>query len=225
MITLTQWQCPPGLIQRALTECPIDGNRTALNTKTGDDFYDEWKLKDEFKSTPWEELLNTLPYTIGEARVITLEPGCSYMAHADIDNRWHLNLSGNQSYLTDLSNQQLYKQSPDNRWRYMLADRIHTASNFGSIPRKQLVVRELLQRSKFKNMIAITITPAYEQFDYRYQFDTIVSPWLNLKNQDGTLTDFVYKGELVSFKIAEHIKHELQELFSFSGTRFNVQYV
>ena len=70
MINVTMWQCPRELIIQALAEYPIEGSRTALNTKTGDDFYDEWKIKDEYKDTPWEKILNSLPYTVGEAREI-----------------------------------------------------------------------------------------------------------------------------------------------------------
>lgn len=225
MINVTMWQCPRELIIQALAEYPIEGSRTALNTKTGDDFYDEWKIKDEYKDTPWEKILNSLPYTVGEARVITIEPGQSYMAHADIDNRWHLNLSGNQSFLTDLGHEKMYKQRVDGYWRYMFADNIHTASNFGNVPRKQLVVRELLKHSRFTNLIDVEITPAYEQFDYRYQFDNIISPWLNRKNQEGTLDNFVYKDTVVTFSIAEHIKEELEEITTYDTNRFKVNYV
>ncbi len=222
MINITMWQCPKGLIEQALSECPIEGSRTALNTPTGDFFYDSWQIKDEFKGTAWEELLSTLPYTIGEARVITLDPNQSYMSHADIDNRWHLNLSGEQSYLIDLDNQKMYKQRVDNHWCYMFANKIHTASNYGSVPRKQLVVRQPLKRSHHKNLINVEITPAYEQFDYRYQFDNIISPWLNRKNQEGALDNFVYKDTVVSFSIAEDVQGQLDAIIS---NKFKVIYV
>lgn len=222
MINITMWQCPKELIEQALTEHPIEGGRVALNAPTGNIFYDEWKIKDEFRDTVWEKVLATLPYTIGEARVITLEPNQSYMAHADIDNRWHLNLTSNQSYLIDLDAQKMYKQNNDGHWRYMFADKIHTAGNYGSIPRKQLVVREPLKHSRYTNLVGVEITPAQEQFDYRYQFDTIISPWLNRKNQSGELDDFAYKDSYVYFKIPEHIKEELAE---FPRTKFNIKYV
>jgi hypothetical protein len=219
MINITMWQCPKELIEKAIIEHPIAGSRTALNTPTGDFFYDKWKIKDEFKGTAWEEVLKTLPYTIGEARVITLEPNQSYMAHADIDNRWHLNLTGRHSYLVDLDSQKMYKQNNDGHWRYMFADKIHTAGNYGSTPRKQLVVREPLKHSRYTNLTSVEITPAQDIFDYRYQFDNLISPWLNRKNQEGTLDDFVYKETFVSFKVAEHVFDELSE---FSRKIFNV---
>jgi hypothetical protein len=70
--------------------------------------------------------------------------------------------------------------------------------------------------------VKIEITPAYEQFDYRYQFDNLVSPWLNRKNQEGVLDDFVYKDTFVSFSIAEHVLGELNEL---NTERFNIKRV
>lgn len=216
------WQCPNDLIELAIRTHPIEGSRTALNAPTGDFFYDEWKIKDEFRETPWEEILATLPYTIGEARVITLDPNQSYMSHADIDNRWHLNLTGRQSYLMDLDVQKMYKQQNDGHWRYMFADKIHTAGNYGSTPRMQLVVREPLKHSRFTNLVNVEITPAHEQFDYRYQFDNIISPWLNRKNQLGELDNFVYKDTFVSFSIAEHVKEELHYI---ATNLFNINYV
>lgn len=221
MINITMWQCPKDLIEEALRTHPVEGGRVALNEPTGDFFYDEWKIKDEFKGTVWEQVLLTLPYTIGEARIITLEPNQSYMSHADIDNRWHLNLSGNQSYLIDLDAQKMYKQQNDGQWRYMFADKIHTAGNYGSIPRKQLVVRELLKHSRFTNLVDVEVTPARELFDYRYQFDNFISPWLNRKSQLGELDNFVYKETFASFKVAKHV---VEELAHFSRMIFKFKY-
>lgn len=225
MINITTWQCPKELIKKAVEEHPNEGGRFVLNEPTGNFFYDEWKIKDEFKGTVWEEVLKTLPYRVGEARVITLAPNQSYMSHADIDNRWHLNLTGQQSYLMDLDAQKMYKQSTDGYWRYMFADKIHTAGNYGSTPRIQLVVRELLKHTRFTNLVSVEITPAYEQFDYRYQFDNIISPWLNRKNQAGELAEFIYSDTAVLFKIPAHVKDQLYELTAYITDRFNINYV
>jgi len=221
MINTTRWQCSKDLIEQALITNPVKDSRTALNYPTGDFFYDEWKIKDEFKGTPWEQILATLPYTIGEARIITLEPNQSYMSHADIDNRWHLNLSGCQSYLMDLDAQKMHKLTNDGYWRYMFADSIHTASNYGSTNRQQLVVREPLKHSHFTDLIDVEITPACELFDYRYKFDNIISPWLNRKNQIGELDNFIYKDTFVSFKVAKNV---VDELSNFPSTIFNIKY-
>lgn len=214
MIKICTWQCTPGLIERALTEHPIEGNRTALNRTNGNFFYDPWVIKDEFKGTVWEEILDTLPYAIGEARVITLQPGTTYQAHADIDDRWHLNLQSEESYLINLTDTEMFKLRVDNQWCHMDAGKIHSATNFGSMPRIQLVVREPLTPSKFTRLTAVKISPAGEQFSFRYKFDNLVSPWLNLQNKLRTLSDFDYNETCVTFKLATHKLADLKELLT-----------
>lgn len=175
--------------------------KTTLNQPTGNFFYDPWEIKPEYKGTVWEKLLKSLPEPHGEARVIVMQPGTTYMAHADIDNRWHLNLQSEQAYLIDLIFQNMYLLEKDGYWYYMDAGNIHTASNYGSIPRIQLVVRELLTATEIKELVQVTIKPAMKQYDYRYKFDNIISPWLNTANKDGVIKDFEVDGEIVKFKI------------------------
>ena len=213
MITKLLWQCPKGLIEQALKECPIPDGASVLNEPTGDFFYDGWKIKDLYKDTLWKEVLDTLPYTIGQARVLMLEPGESYMAHADIDNRWHLNLTGEQAFLIDLENKIMHECVRDNHWAYMDAGRIHAATNYGSIPRLQLVVREPLQRnSQPVDLISISMEPAYEQYDFRYKFDKIFSPFLNRANHSHKLSDFAHTVSTVSFKLESELLNEFKQL-------------
>jgi hypothetical protein len=213
MISITSWKCPEGLIARALSEHPIEGGRVALNKMTGNFFYDEWVIKDEFKNTAWHNILNSLPCAVGEARVITLQPSESYYAHADIDNRWHLNLQGEQSYLIDLNDKKMYQQQVDNCWQYMDAGKLHTASNYGSIPRIQLVVRELLRRpNQSIDLVTVTIEPAYEQYDYRYKFDNIFSPWLNRVNYNYQMFEFAPTDKSVTFKLEKKLIPELDKI-------------
>jgi hypothetical protein len=222
MITKLLWQCPKDLIEQALKECPVTGERTTLNEKTGDFFYDKWQIKDIYKDTPWKEVLDTLPYTIGEARIIKLAPGESYMAHADIDNRWHLNLTGEQAFLIDLENKIMHECLRDGHWAYMDAGRIHAATNYGSIPRLQLVVREPLRCSREPvDLVSITMEPAYEQHDFRYKFDKIFSPFLNRANQKFKLADFNHTTFSLKFKL----ERELLEIFKQLVTpEFKVTY-
>lgn len=176
--------------------------KTSLNQPTGNFFYDPWEIKPEYKGTVWETLLNSLPEVHGEARVIVMQPGTTYMAHADIDDRWHLNLQGNDSYLIDLENLDMHLLETTGYWYCMDAGRIHTASNYGSIPRVQLVVRKLLTNSTNKGLTQVIIKPASKQYDYRFKFDNIVSPWLNRTNKNNKLADFSFNGEIVKFKVA-----------------------
>lgn len=215
MITKQQWSCPDGLIEQALKECPVSGQGTVLNEPTGDFFYDSWKIKDLYKGTLWEQVLDTLPYTIGQARIIKMEPGESYMAHADIDNRWHLNLTGEQAYLIDLDNQVMHECTRDNHWAYMDAGCIHAATNYGSIPRLQLVVREPLRCSRQPvNLVSISMEAAYEQHDFRYKFDKIFSPFLNKANQKYKLADFAHTTFSLSFKLERELLEEFKQLIT-----------
>ena len=184
-------------------------DKTILNKPTGDFFYDPWIIKDEYKGTMWEEILSTLPEQQGEARIIVMEPGTTYMAHSDIDDRWHLNLQGNESYLIDLDNLDMHCLQKDGYWYTMDAGRKHVASNFGSVDRIQLVVRQLLKPTTEKDLVEVTISPTKEKFDYRFQFDKYVSPWLNKANKEGVMKDFAHDGSSVSFKV---VKEALKDL-------------
>jgi hypothetical protein len=222
MIEKTLRNCPVDLIERALAEHPITDASTVLNEPTGDFFYNIWKIKDDFKNTAWNDVLDTLPYPIGQARIIKLEPGESYVAHADIDNRWHLNLTGTQSYLIDLNLKSMHETIRDGYWYYMDAGKIHSATNYGSIPRLQLVVRELLRiPHTLANLITVEISPAYEQYDFRYKFDNILSPWLNKMNREYKMVDFSHDAATVKFKIE---KECLAELESITTSDFKISY-
>ena len=151
MITKTTYSTQIDLINQALREIPTD---IVLNKPIGNFFYDPWNIKSEFIGTVWEKLLNSLHVTdMGQARILILEPGEVYQAHADIDDRWHLNILGEQSYLVNLDTQTMYKLKQDGLWHYMNTGYIHTACNFGPIPRIQLVVRRLLKHGTIKNPI------------------------------------------------------------------------
>ena len=188
----------------------FDDMKNSINHPTGNFFYDSWEVKPEYKGTIWDKLLKTLPKDHGEARVIVMQPGTTYMSHSDIDNRWHLNLQGQQSYLIDLQNREMHLLEQDGYWYYMDAGRIHSATNYGSIPRIQLVVRELLNSSNAADLIQVTIKPASTQHDYRYKFDNTVSPWLNRANQNMNIRDFVVDGENVKFKTSVNALSDLK---------------
>jgi hypothetical protein len=213
MITKHIWLCPEGLIEQALKEHPVTGEAIVLNEPIGNFFYDPWKIKDVYKGTLWEQVLDTMPMSIGQARIIKLEPGESYMAHADIDNRWHLNLTGEQAYLIDLDKKIMHECVRDNRWAYMDASCIHAATNYGSIPRLQLVVREPLRNSRQPiDLVSIAMEPAYEQHDFRYKFDKQFSPFLNRANQKYKLADFAHTTFSLKFKLEHELLDEFKKI-------------
>ena len=111
-----------------------------FNEPTGDFFYDPWVIKDEYKHTVFDKLLSVLP-NIGQARLIKLECGDTYYAHADIDDRYHMSIQGNYSYLIDLDNNVMHSVPVDGCWYIMDAGKLHVASNFGEIYRYQFFLK------------------------------------------------------------------------------------
>lgn len=177
--------------------------KTTVNQPTGNFFYDPWVIKPEFENTMLDRVLAALPRPIGEARLINLEPGTTYMAHADIDDRWHYTIQSQEGYLIDLSNKQMFLLETDGYWYEMDAGRIHVAANFGSINRLQLVVRKLLINTPITSLVKVTISPNKDLYDFRYRFDNVISPWLNFINKKGLMKDFMIKENSVSFKVVE----------------------
>lgn len=218
MISETEYVVSPELIHLAQQELKSFEGKAALNRPTGNFFYDPWIIKEKFRNTVWEDILNTLDFSYGEARVIVLNPGESYMAHADIDDRFHLNLQGNHSFLIDISDQKMYPTIADNKWYSMDAGKIHAATNYGEIFRAQLVVRKLLERGKLNSYVRITIVPTKNRADYRYQFDNIISPWLNRLNSRKKIDNFYFNEQQVDFDLSSDLLNELdnfdKEIFS-----------
>jgi len=154
-----------------------DKNRANINRPTGHWLHDPYVINDEWKGTAFEQLLSNLPWPIGEARLMRLEPGTCYRSHADIDDRYHLNLTSNQyCHLIDLEEQRMYRLVPDGKFYKMNAGKIHTAVNFGSTPRIQLVIRVPIDRIDSPSMIKIKIKGTDVPHDFRYQFDQHISP-------------------------------------------------
>ncbi len=217
MIKSTPYTVNVDTIASAVSSTTTETFKLSLNKPTGNFFYDPWELKAEFKGTAWEEILSSLPGPVGEARIITLESGTNYYSHADIDDRWHLSLQGNQSYLIDLETNEMFETTQDGVWYMMNAGKLHTAANFGQIPRRQLVVRKLLTRNTLVEPIDFKITTRKDAFDYRYQFDHNVSPWLNMANKQGLITHFSYTQDEVTLQVE---KSALDDLVNVLGEYF-----
>lgn len=175
--------------------------KTTINQPSGSFFYDPWEIKLEYKGTIWEDLLNSLPFKKGEARIINMAPGTTYYSHADIDDRWHYNLQSQRSYLIDLDNEQMFLLNPDGYWYDMDAGKIHVACNFGSINRLQLVIRKLLIKTTCSKLVTVKIKPSKPQNDFIYKFDNLVSPWLNTVNKKKSMKDFSFLNNEVIFKV------------------------
>lgn len=208
MLTNTNYTVDPKLLQEACSQLPEQGMKTTINQPTGNFFYDSWVLKDEFKGTVWETLYNSLPVSKGEARIIILDPAHCYQIHADIDDRYHLNILGEECYLIDLIREQLHRLTQDGIWYDMDAGMLHTAANFGRRSRAQLVIRKLLKRNKLLEPVVVTLTTTLtDPDDARFIFDNTMSPWFNEANKLGFINDFAQGNVTVKFNI-EHSKLE-----------------
>lgn len=223
MLAITTFKVNTDLIDRALQQIPGDEFKFILNKPTGNFFYDPWQLKDEFKGTVWEQIYDSLPVKKGEARIIRLLNAQCYSSHADIDDRYHLNLSGENSYLIDLANQQMHKLSKDGIWYDMNAGMRHTAANFGNRPRYQLVVRQLLNRSYKEDLIKVRITSNITDLeDARYEFDNVFSPFLNAANRNLDIDNFEHTQSYVQFSVVDSLLERIREL---AQNKFNVEII
>ena len=210
MLTPTHYTVDNQLILRALNNIPVDTFRFAINEPTGDFFYDPWALSNEFVDTAWGELYDSLSMPDkGEARIIKLNGGECYISHADIDDRYHLNLSGEKCYLINLNNESMHSLQCDGVWYTMDANPKHTACNFGNKIRYQLVIRKLLNKVLLEDPISVTLITDIDKDDARYLFDNTLSGPLNYANKHKLISDFKLLSNGVSFSIDKSIYQEI----------------
>ena len=207
---------------RDLTNSSCDKKiKAEINQPSGNPFYDPWIIKPEFRKTIFEEVLNSIPGPIGEARFIVLRPGSCYHSHADIDDRYHLNIQGQYSHLIDLDNQKMFPTIIDGQWYTMNAGIRHVAANFGSIDRIQLVVRQLLKRNQLHDPISVNVHyVGSEVTKARFMFDDKVSPWLNYACKNNIIDNFKTDQKQIWFDIE---KSEIATLKIILGSDFNIE--
>lgn len=195
MLTRTEYKInvPPSEIEQELYKLPRDDFRFTLNRPLGNPFYDPWVIKASYQDSVWDHLLKTLPSTIGEARVIILDSGQCYQSHGDIDNRYHLNLTGSHSYAVNLETDTIFEMINDGYWYDFDAGIRHSAANFGRNFRAQLVVRKLLLKNTLKDPVKIRIASSLSLDDTRFIGENTLTPWLNRADKQGTITDLTVK--------------------------------
>ena len=165
--------------------------RYVINKPTGHFLYDSYEFLPEWKDTEFEKLYHDLPYEVSELRLIRLTPGECYRSHSDIDDRIHLNLqASDQCYLINLNNQEMHKLETDGNFYQMDGSYLHTAVNFGSVDRIQLVMRIPLKRYTGEDFISIKIIFKTIPHNLRYIVDQTISPLLNRYVKDGRLGSF-----------------------------------
>jgi len=206
------------LLNEAQSSVPSVDSKLTINQPTGNFFYDSWEIKEEFKGTVWETLLNTLPLDIGEARIIVLGHGTTYMSHTDIDDRYHLSIKGQYSFLINVDDEKMYPTVADGQWYEMNTGLRHVAANFGSYDRVQLVIRKLLNNPTLENCTTVTIKPICE--NPRFEFDDLISPLLNKLNKQQLINDFNILQDGVSFNLNTNA---ITQLDSIDRNKFNIQ--
>jgi hypothetical protein len=220
MIKQTPYAVPKNLINLAKETTSFDIFRNSINRPGGNFFYDPWIIKSEFENSVWNDILKTLPYPVGEARIIVLKQNDCYSSHCDIDDRWHLNITSKLAYLINLDTKEMFESNTDGIWYDMDAGFRHTAVNFGNRPRIQLVVRKLLHRSQRRDLVNITIRSHLNDLDdARYEFDNSISSFLNKINKKKSINNFVYNEKFVSMDIGPEY---LKELVEIAGSNFRV---
>lgn len=187
MLSPTQYKTDIDLLDSVAFDYQNSG-KYILNVPTGDPFYDPWEISMDFENTVWKEILKTLPGDKGEARIIVMSSPSCYTQHADIDDRYHLNIYGDQSFLIDIESQIMYPLQKNGIWYEMNAGRLHTAICIGEHRRIQLVVRKLLKKNILNNPVSVEIKTGGN--NSRFHFDNNLSPWLNYANKSSKITNF-----------------------------------
>jgi hypothetical protein len=222
MIKSTPYYVDVELLDNASAE--FSPGKESINQPTGRFFYDPWVIKPEYSGTVWDQILSTLKTPIGEARIIKLESSTNYAAHSDIDDRYHLNLTGEDCYLIDLEHQKMYPVAADGIWYDMNAGVLHTACNFGRTARTQLVVRKLLIERHIIKPVRVVISVGGSSLDdSRFVFDRVISPWLNKTNKQGQINDFTYENQQIKFIVDGSLLAELDILLK--TTDFNLEII
>lgn len=209
MLVKTLHTVDTDLIKSAILDT-FNNGKNSLTEPTGDFFYDSWKIKEQYIDTPWQKILNSLNEPWGEARIIVLESPSCYTQHADIDDRYHLNIAGDEGYLIDLEMQKMHKLNQDGIWYEMNAGKLHTAISVGEHTRVQLVVRKLLKKNTLVDPIKIHICAIGT--NPRYCFDNKISSWLNRANKKNIITNFEHDGESVNFDIERDEIESLKQI-------------
>lgn len=214
MLTPLNYQVSKDLLDIAVNNLPSVDSRLSLNKPKGRFFYDPWEIKKEFENTVWQKILETLPHPIGEARLIKLATQSCYTGHADIDDRWHLSLINQQSYLIDLDKKIMHAIENPGQWYSMDASKRHTAANFGNCDRIQLVVRQLLPMHTLLDPVRFTIENNIEIEDSRYIFDDVISPQLNILVKKKYISNVSTTDGAITFDIERTQHSALLELVS-----------
>ncbi len=198
--------------------------KNVLTKPKGDFFYDEWELLPVYNGTSLGELFYNIG-PVGEARINVMKPGECYTAHADIDDRYHLTLESEQSYLTDIERLVTYPCVANDILYEMDAGRLHTASNYGYKDRYELVIRKLLNKIDLQEPTVVTCKVENPPYNLRYLFDRSFSCLLNRLNKDGLISDFKKISDFcITFQVEQFALQEVLNLKQDCGFEVLIDY-
>lgn len=201
--------------------CLDFGKRIALNETAGNLFNGPFTIKPEFKGTPLGEVLDSLG-EIGEARLMRLSAGESYMAHSDPDDRIQMAILTNPySYLIDLEKEKMYHLPADGTLWYMDTGPRHIAANFGSRDRLHLNVRMLLPSLK-ENPVHIKMLGG--DYDFEYVIHTNMSAFMNRAIKNGDVTGFQWLNdrEIIITYREEKVLEDFKLLITSTGLQYEI---
>lgn len=215
MLKATNTKCNINEVRGILPYIIFDEkDRCAINYTNGNILYDDYVTHKQFINSPIDNLLKSIPYKIGEARLIKLKPGTCYWSHCDIDDRYHLNLTSNEHcYLIDLDKLIFHKLETDEILYEMDAGITHTAVNYGSTDRIQLVIRKPLS---INNEIPLkTVRVHNPPYNFHYIFDNTISKFLNRCNKNKTLGYFKRTSQVeIQLRLEENALNEFVDLLN-----------
>lgn len=199
-------------------------NRCCLNKPKGNWLFDDYEILPEWKESAFDRFLSSLPFRVGEARLMKLTPGTCYPCHSDLDDRYHLNLTSNeQCYLIDLESHKMYPVRADSKVYHMNANLLHTAVNFGDVDRIQLVIRKPLERISNEGMIHKLIEFVDPDFNFRYKFDQTISPFIGKLSKEKKIAWFEPISDTkMTIKITQEGLDQLLEKFHKCEFKYNM---
>jgi len=158
-----------------------------LNETSGTLLNGPYCILPEFVNTPLGDVLTKLG-NVGEARLLRLEPGETYSAHTDPDDRLHLSIISNEfCYLANLENNTMHGLPVDGFIWELDTSIKHSAFNLGSYVRINLNVRKLLP---------VFVEPGYavtadtDKFNWKQELYLDVMGYVNRKIKEGVITGF-----------------------------------
>jgi len=202
-----------------------DRNRCNLNQATGHWLYDPYVICEEWKDTAFDSLLHSIPYPIGEARLMKLDSQKCYRAHSDADDRLHINITTNEySYLINLEENIMHNLYDDGFLYYMDGSKMHTAVNFGPTPRIQLVIRLRLDRNENKNYDKVDLKFIDPPYNLRYLIDRKISPLINQYCKSGEIGFFdLVDSDTLYFEISADAIERIKKMAELLNLKVKIE--